>query len=87
MTERRAMTLTPADIEAIKAAFSHQECSAFTQEEVQFVRDLLDTMKTAKHESIKWVIRGILLCIGFICIFIVAGKAGHFGPFVKFLME
>jgi hypothetical protein len=72
---KRERTLTDADLEALS---DHLQCTkcAFTNEEVIFVKDWLDTAKTAKSEVIKWVIKGIIILIGLVAGLQVAIKMG-----------
>lgn len=76
-TDRRHAVLTPADLEAIKEVVVCDKCP-FTTEEVQFVKDWLDTAKLAKSEVVKWIVRIILMAIGIIAGIQVAAKAGYF---------
>lgn len=73
--EKRKRVLTDADLEALA---DHLQCAkcAFTSEEVIFVKDWLDTAKTAKSEVIKWVVKGIIIFIGLIAGLQVAIKMG-----------
>lgn len=73
----RRMTLTEADLEALATMLRCNSCS-FSAEEVQFVKDWLDTMKTAKSEVVKWIVRGILALIGVFAAIQVAAKLGYF---------
>lgn len=76
--ERRKRTLTDEDIELLRNEFTcHNKCS-FTQEEVLFVRDWLETMKTAKSEVVKFIVKGIIYAIGITCAAVVAAKMGWF---------
>ena len=74
---KRKMTLTEADLEALAAMLRCNQCS-FSSEEVQFVKDWLDTMKTAKSEIVKWVVRGVLAAVGIFAAIQVAFKLGYF---------
>ena len=74
--ERRERILTDADLDALVDRIRCTKC-AFTQEEVQFVKDWLDTAKTAKSEVVRWVVRGILLIIGIVSGIQVAAKYGY----------
>lgn len=79
--ERRKRILSDADIEVLVEALRNvPKCHActFTQEEVQFVRDWLDTAKTAKSEIVKLVVRGSILLAGLICGVVTASKLGWF---------
>lgn len=75
----RAMVLTEKDLEVLKEMFGckSNDCP-FTQEEVQFVRDWLDTAKTAKSEIVRWLVRGVIFLIGAISLVQVAFKMGWF---------
>ena len=75
--ERRRRTLTDEDLEAISEKMRCHSCS-FSPEEVQFVKDWLDTAKTAKSEVVKWLVRMILIVIGLIAGIQVAIKMGFF---------
>lgn len=71
--------LTDADVAAITQALKcKSDACLFTPEEVQFVRDWLDTAKTAKSEVVRWVVRGIFFLIGLIAVIQVAFKMGWF---------
>jgi hypothetical protein len=73
--EQRKRVLTDLDLEAISARMACSQCS-FTSEEVQFVKDWLDTAKTAKSEVIKWIVKGIIILIGLVAGLQVAIKMG-----------
>jgi hypothetical protein len=74
--QQRERVLTDADLEALKELLSCDRC-AFTPEEVQFVRDWMDTAKTAKSEVIKWIVRGIFFLIGLMALLQVGVKSGY----------
>ena len=80
--ERRKRTLTDADLEHLREIFICNGCS-FTHEEVQFVKDWLETAKTAKSEIIKFVVKGIVYGIGIVSGLIVATKMGWLKLFGK----
>jgi hypothetical protein len=81
--ERRQRVLTDADLEALATYLKyHNEC-AFRPEEIQFVKDWMDTMKTAKSEVIRWVVRGIFIVVGVTSGIIAASKMGLFKGVVK----
>lgn len=63
--ERRQRVLTDADLEAFAAIVNanRHDCQ-FSAEEVQFVRSWLDTMKTVKSETIKYLVKGLFLFLG-----------------------
>jgi hypothetical protein len=77
--KHRQRVLTKEDVEAIAEAVrcNHNTCP-FSGEEVQFVRDWLETAKTAKSEVIRWVVRLFLLAVGLIAGVQVAIKMGWF---------
>lgn len=72
----RSRTLTDSDLDAIAERFRCTGGCSFTGEEIQFVKDWLDTAKTAKSEVIKWIIRGIIWLIGIVAGISVAAKYG-----------
>lgn len=74
----RKRTLTEADIEAIQEYMQCQHKCAFSPEEVQFVRDWLDNMKTVKSEIIKYIVKMIIYGVGIVCAVVVASKMGWF---------
>lgn len=76
-TERRKRTLTDADIEAIKE-LSHCQMCAFNAEEVQFVKNWLQTAKEAKSEFVKWIVRSLIVAFGIACGIATAAKMGWF---------
>ena len=81
MSETDERTLTDRDLEVLVEKLKEvPKCHActFTQEEVQFVRDWLDTAKTAKSELVKLAVRGIVILAGIICGLITAFKLGWF---------
>ena len=75
---KRAMTLTEADLEALSALMHCSRSCSFSNEEVQFVRDWLDTAKTAKSEVIKWLVKIVIVSIGIISGIQVASRMGWF---------
>jgi hypothetical protein len=72
---KRERTLTDADLEALTNHLQCTKCS-FSSEEVIFVKDWLDTAKTAKSEVIKWIIKAIIILIGLVAGLQVAIKMG-----------
>jgi len=72
----RQRVLTDADLEALAHVMQCNHKCAFTTEEVLFVRDWLDTAKTAKSEVIKWVVKGIIILIGLVAGLQVTMKMG-----------
>lgn len=77
--ERRKRTLTEHDLEDLRSMLQcKSESCLFTQEEVQFVRDWLDTAKTAKSEVVKWIVKILITGIGIIAGIQVAIKMGWF---------
>ena len=81
--ERRKRTLTDDDIEHLQSIFMcHNKCS-FTQEEVQFVKDWLETAKTAKSEIVRFVVKGIIYGVGIVSGIVVATKLGWLKFFGK----
>lgn len=76
MTQAKAMTLTEADLEAIAGMVSCKITCPFTNEEVLFVRDWLDTAKTAKSEVIKVFIKGVIIVLGVAAFLTLAFKMG-----------
>lgn len=78
MSER---TLTDQDVAAIVAAIQADascDICSFTEEEVQFVRDWLDTAKIAKSELIKLIVRGAVILVMLVSGVITAYKMGWF---------
>lgn len=80
---RRSRNLTDEDLDAIAERFRCTGGCSFTSEEIQFVKDWLDTAKTAKSEVIKWAVRGVLWFIGIVAGIQVAIKFGYFKLGVK----
>lgn len=78
-TPRRARVLTDEDVAALAAAIKCKNDNClFTPEEVQFVRDWLDTAKTARSEVTKLAVKGLFILIGLVAGFQVALKMGWF---------
>jgi len=76
---RRQRTLTDEDVAAISEAVRcKSNACLFTPEEVQFVRDWLDTAKTAKSEVVKLAVKGIFVLVGLVAGIKVAIEMGWF---------
>lgn len=73
----RKMTLTEADLEALAEMLRCNKCS-FTSEEVQFVKDWMDTAKQAKSEIIRWLVRCLIVFVGLMAGLQVAMKMGWY---------
>lgn len=72
-------TLSQADLEALADLLRcKNDICTFSSEEVQFVRDWLDTAKTAKSEFVRWLVRSVMWIIGIASGIAVAAKLGYF---------
>lgn len=79
----RKRILTDEDLDILRQMTACNHACSFTPEEVQFVKDWLDNMKTVKSELIKYCIKVTIYGIGIICAVIVAIKLGWFKIFGK----
>lgn len=76
---RRKRNLTDEDLDALRELLHcKNDACLFTQEEVMFVRDWLDTAKTAKSEVVRWITKMIIIGIGLVAGIQVAVKMGWF---------
>lgn len=80
--ERSDRVLTDADLQALAEFLQCGKCS-FSSEEVLFVKEWLNTAKTAKSEIIKWLVKIAIIGIGLICGLQVALKMGFGKDLIK----